>query len=45
MYLQNNVSLAHNKTNDGNNSFKQMGIKKESLLSQIVAVCEYIDQQ
>ena len=45
VYLQNSVSPAQNKTNDGNKSLKPMRIKQETLLSQIAAVWKYIDQQ
>jgi hypothetical protein len=44
-YLQNNVDPAQNKTNDIYTSLKPRGIKQETLLSQIAAVCKYIYQQ
>jgi hypothetical protein len=45
VYLQNNVSLAHNKKNDRYTSLKSKGIKQEAFLSQIVVVWKYIYQQ
>jgi hypothetical protein len=35
VYLQNNVSPAHNKTNDRYTSLKPKGIKQEALLSKL----------
>jgi hypothetical protein len=43
VHLQNNVSLARNKTNDRYTSLKPMGVKQEAFLSQIAVVWKYIN--